>query len=738
MTDRTVQPSAPANSAQQRKTFCGICEASCGLVVTVRNDTIIAMRPDPEHPSSRGFACAKGVQFDAVVADPDRVTQPMRRVAEDCFEPATWDEALDDIGRRMHALRNQRGDDTVGVAWGNPTAWNLAGAAAIQGMAVALKTRHNYTTASLDVNNYYVASNLLYGHPGVNPLPDFASTDFALIVGSNPFVSHGSLVTTGNIREVLLDITRRQGRVIVVDPRLTETAACFEHIPIVPGADAWFVAALLKIILDEGLHDAVALKRQASGLAALHAMVKPIRLSQAEKVCGIPSQRIVEVARELAGAKTACVYGRCGASLGPFSSLTKYFLDCLAIVTGNLDRRGGMVFGDPLIDKEFATRLSGQAGVGRWHTRVERVPEVMGAAPFSCLPGEIVTAGKDQLRSLLICSANPVTSAPGNIEMEAALRQLELLVCIDPYITDTSRLAHWILPPTLWLEREQFPVYTEQHATIPHAQWVAPVVPPRGDARDDGWIIDQICQRIGIVPSLLPGAQWLGKLGIRIDQNIAADIAVRTGRHGDWFGLRPHKLSRKKLLGHQGAVKVADACPVDVLRKKIWHRDKRVHLAQRQMYAELSRMLANDVAWPDYPLRLFSIREYRSHNSWLHNVPKLMAANRKCKLKMHPDDADRFTISDRSDVTVTSPWGKVKILVETSNEIMAGTVGMTQGWGHRGTWKQAVNAGGVSYNRLTPLSAQFIDRLSGNAWLNGIPVTVHSTASTVDDDGELK
>lgn len=194
--------------AVQRKTFCGICEASCGLVATVDDGRLVALRPDAEHPASQGFACSKGVQFGSVVADPDRVTVPLRRTSNG-FEPATWTEALDDIGTRLGAIRKRHGTESIGVAWGNPIAWNYAATVTMNGFAAALKTKHHYTSASIDVNNYWAAADMLYGNSTVNPLPDFAATDFALIVGANPVVSHGSLVTTGRIREVLLDIPRR-------------------------------------------------------------------------------------------------------------------------------------------------------------------------------------------------------------------------------------------------------------------------------------------------------------------------------------------------------------------------------------------------------------------------------------------------------------------------------------------------------------------------------------------------
>ena len=720
---------ATTSHVRQEKTFCGICEASCGLVATVADGRLVELRPDPDHPASRGFACSKGVQFGKVVDDPDRVTVPLRRTSSGEFEAASWDEALDDIGARLRAIRDQHGTESIGVAWGNPIAWNYSATVVMNGLAAALRTKHHYTSASIDVNNYWAAADMMYGNSTVNPLPDFAASDFALIVGANPVISHGSLVTTGRIREVLRDIPRRGGRVVVVDPRRTETARLFEHVAIKPGADAWLLLAMLRVIFDENRHDAVALARQTTGIESLRRLAGKIDLARAAAETGIDVDTITELALALATAPAASVYGRCGASLGPYSTLVKYLLDALAIVTGNFDRRGGMVLGDPMVDFETLGARFGIAGRGRWKTRVDGVPEVMGTAPMACLPREITTPGRGQLRALVAMSSNMVTSAPESSTTADALAQLDLMVSLDPYVTETSRLAHWILPPTLWLEREQLPVFTQAQSTVPNAQWVKPILPPRGQARDDWWILDQIARRIGIVPSVAPAARALGRLGFRPTPSTITDWVLRTGRHGDLFGLRRAGLNKAKLLAHQGAVKLADACPVGVLDRKLHTHDRRIHLDIPELAAEVDRMVADAGEVPGFPLRLFSIRELRSHNSWLHNVPELMVGRRRCHAVIHPEDASTAGVHDHDDVVVTSPWGQVRVPVRVSDDVAVGAVGMTHGWGHDGLWKTAKAAGGSSYNLLTPNGADHIDRPSGNAFFNGIPVSVAAVES---------
>lgn len=705
----------PVTVVEQKKTFCGICEASCGLIATVEHGVVTSIGPDPDHPSSKGFICIKGAQFHQVAADPDRVLHPLRRLPDGTFERATWDEALDDIAGRLQTIRREHGGGAVGAIFGNPISWNYSAGVALNGFISALKTQHYYTSASLDINNYWAAADLLYGHTLVTPLPDFAETDFALILGANPVVSHGSLVTTGRIREVLLGIPARGGRVVVVDPRRSETAELFEHVPIRPGADPWLLAALLRVLFEENLIHPTA-HRISSGLDELRKLVELFDPDRTEAETGISAEVVTELARSLAAAPSAVVYGRCGASLGRYSTLTKFLLDALVVVTGNLDRRGGMVFGDPMVDLESA---SSQFGRGRWRTRVSGVPELNSTAPLACLPEEITTPGQGKLRALFGLSSNIVTSAPGSADTAAALAELDLMVWLDPYVTETSRHADWILPPTLWLEREQMPIFTQSQATVPHAQWVAPVVAGAGESRDDAWIIEEIARRVGIVPVGLPGAQLLGRLGIRPQPRHLIDLALRLGKNGDLFGLRRGGLSRRKLMATQGAVKLADACPTGVLSSKVKHKDGLIHLAHPEMLAEAERLVAR-AEDPAFPLRLFTVRELRSHNSWLHNVPRLMKGDRRCHALVHPDDA--AGLGDL--VSITSPWGTITVPVKVTDEVVAGSVGLTHGWGHDGGWQTAVEAGGSSYNRLTPAGAAEIDRPSGNAFFNGIPVVL--------------
>lgn len=709
-------------TVQDKQIFCGICEASCGLVATVQGDQLLKLRGDPAHPQSQGFVCPKGASFGSIVNDPDRVLRPLQRQADGTFREVDWDTALDDIGVRLGAIVKQHGGESAGVFLGNPNAWNYGAFIFLMGMAGALKTKHFYTASSVDINNYWVVGELLYGHNLANPFPDIQNTDFFVILGSNILVTHGSMMTVGRVKEKLDAIVARGGRVVVVDPRRTETAKHYQWQPIRPDGDPWLVAAMLKTLFDEGLADLDALRAQTTGWESLPALLADMSPERVEQETGMAFADVQQLARDFVAAPRAALFGRCGASLGPFSTLTKYLIDAFNIASGNFDARGGIVFGRPMIDTELLTRLLGLNGYDRWRTRVDNFPEVFGTAPLASMAREIVTPGKGQLRALVIGAGNIATTSCASGEMGAALDQLELLVSLDPYVTETNRHAHYILPPTLWIERDGMPIFTQMHNAVPYAQWVPATLPARGDTRDDWWILDQICKRIGLVPSPLRVAQWLGKLGIRLSPRTIVDLYMRVAPEGDGFGLRKG-LSRKKLYAKPGGIRLDDAPPVDVMKRRIHHKDRKVHLRHALFADEMRRMLGREPAdRAQYPLQLISLRELQSQNSWLHNSPRLMTPNRKHRLLMHPQDAAELGVTEGDMVRLASAHGSLETPVTLTEEVIRGVVALPHSWGHRGGWQHAVAAGGSRYNDLTSNAAAEIDQPSGNAVLNGIRV----------------
>jgi formate dehydrogenase len=657
--------------------------------------------------------------------DPDRVLHPLRRRADGSFERVTWPEALDEIGGRLGAIRDRHGGDAIGWYMGNPGAFSYSHPLWVKGFLDAVGSPHSYTASSQDVSNRFAASAFLYGSPFLLPIPDLARTDFLLIVGANPLVSHGSVLSAPRIKEQLRGVPARGGRVVVVDPRRSETARAFEHVAIDPDADAWLLLSLLCVIFVEGLTDRDAIERQTRGAEALRELCAPYPPEETEARTGIGADVARELARDLAGAGHAAVYGRTGSCLGRNGTLVSFLLDALNVVTGNLDREGGAMFGDPPVDLSRLADMVGLGGYATVRSRVGDLPEVLGSLPASLIAKEITTPGPGRIRALFVSAGNPVLSVPNGDELEAAMDELELSVAIDLYVTDTSRHCDFVLPATTMYEREDFPLPFLGLFNTPFIQMTEAVVEPRGEARQEWEIIEEIASRIGVVPSSSWPLRQLGRVGIKLSPERLVDLLLRTGPRGDLFGLRRGGLNLDKLHRNPHGMVLAEHLAPGALEKQIRHRDKRVRLDPPEIAAEARRLVEQNGHHSDFPLRLIGLRELRSHNSWMHNAPLLMRGGRTHAARIHPDDAERLGIADSDRCRISSPHGSIEIAALVTDEVKAGTVAVPHGWGHRaGGWELANRAGGANVNLLASSDPDDLERLAGMAFLNGIPVRV--------------
>src|SRR3954452_2733971 len=412
-------------ATEDRVTFCRICEPHCGMIATVDGDRVVRMRPDPDHPLSRGYACPKGIAMPEGQADPERVLHPLKGSC-DGFESVSWDEALKDIAGRWDAIRNRHGGEAIGWYMGNPGGSSYAHTLWSKGFVDALGSPHYYTAGSQDVNNRFAASALMYGSPLRVPIPDLERTSFLLMVGANPFVSNGSVLSAPRVRDRLHGIVARGGRVVVVDPRRTETARAFEQLPIRPDTDAWLLLSLLHVIGRD---------------SPLGPLAEPFSPEATAARTGVPADRCRALARDLAAAPSAAVYGRTGSCLGRFGTLVAFLLDALAAVTGNLDRAGGNLFAKPAVDIERVAAPFGLASYGRRRSRVGGLPDVLGQMAAGVMAGEIETPGRGQLRALVVSAGNPLMSVPDPDRLRAAFGKLDLLVSIDLFANETGRHA---------------------------------------------------------------------------------------------------------------------------------------------------------------------------------------------------------------------------------------------------------------------------------------------------------
>jgi formate dehydrogenase len=715
-------------SPTERITYCRICEPLCGMVATVEDGRVTKLRPDAEHPLSRGFACPKGIAMTEIQNDPERLLHPQRRRPDGSFERISWQTALDEIGERLGAIRSEHGGGSIGWYMGNPGAFSYSHPLWVKGFVDALGSQHYYTASSQDVSNRFAASSLLYGSPYVLPIPDLARTDLLLVVGANPLVSHGSVMSAPRIKDQLHAIVERGGRVVVVDPRRSETAREFEHLPLRPDSDAHLLLALLQVIFAESLEDAAALAR-ASDADALRELVATHTPEATAAATGVDPDRVRELGRAIAAADGAAIYGRTGSCLGRHGTLVSFLLDALALATGNLDRAGGSMFGGAAIPFDRVAEAIGAGDYGKRRSRVGGFPEVLGAMPASLMAKEITTPGKGRMRALFVSAGNPVMSVPNGDELAAAIAELELCVSIDIYMSETAKLADYVLPATTFLEREDVPLPFLSLFTKPFINMTEAVVEPAGEARQEWEVIEDIAARIGIVPSSVPAARRLGRVGLKLSPRRLVDLLLRVGPEGDRFGLRRGGLSMKRLAQSPHGIVLAEHLEPGVLDGKIRHQDGRVHLCPGEIAAEIDRIGRSDREQDErFPLRMIGLRELRSHNSWMHNSAKLMAGDRVHRARLNPADAAAAGIADGDPVRIASAHGEIEIEALVTDEVMAGTVAVPHGWGHDAGWETANAAGGANVNLLTSSAPDDLERLAGMAHMNGVPVQVAAAA----------
>jgi anaerobic selenocysteine-containing dehydrogenase len=732
----------------EKATYCRICEPLCGMVATVEDGRLLKLRPDPDHPLSQGFACPKGIAFEQVHNDPDRVLHPLKRRPDGSFEQVSWDHAMGDIVTRLRAIHDAHGAEAIGWYWGNPGAFSASHTLWLAAFMTLLGSPHLFTAGSQDVNSRFVASHLLYGSSLVVPIPDLARTDLLVVLGANPLVSHGSVLTSPRIKEQLHAIVARGGRVVVVDPRRTETAKAFEWLPITPDGDAWLLLSLLNVLFEEQLYDACALEDQASGVDALRTLAKPFAPEQTAAHSGVDAQQVRELARALAGTERAALYGRTGTCLGRHGTLVSFLLDAVNVVAGNLDRAGGAMFGTlGLPGERLLTQLALKlvpVGYGNRRNRLGGFPEVLGSEPASLMAKEIATPGSGQIKALFVSAGNPVLSVPNGDELEAAMERLDLCVSLDLYVNETNAHADYVLPATTMYERADFPLPFQTYLTTPFRQATEAIVPPAGEAREEWEPIDELmvgmARRSRGLAALQLVRRTLALAGRRLEPQLLLDLVVRLAEGGDRLGLRRGGLTLKRLLEQHPHGKVLRShLRAGVLGRVTLHRDRRVALDHAAIAAEVAdlRKRAESGADAYFPLRLIGMRELRSENSWMHNAPLLLRGGRRQCARMHPADAAARGLEEESVVRLVTRHGAIELPVTLTDDLKQGVVAVPHGWGHKGTggWRRAnaaARGGGVNVNLLMSSEPEDLERLAGMAVLNGVPVRAEAVAVEVE------
>ena len=701
---------------------CNLCEACCGLEITVEDGLIQGIRGDRRDPLSQGFICPKGVALQDITHDPDRLRRPVRR-SGDGWEEIGWDEAFDLVASRLLEIRRREGADAVSFYLGNPITHGWAPVILIPLLLKALGTRNRYSAASVDQQPQHLLSYLLFGSPLLLPVPDIDRTDLLVVIGGNPIVSNGSIMTAPDIRRRLRSLRDRGGRLVVIDPRRTETAGLADrHLAIRPGTDVFLLAAMANVLFEEGLVRPGRAEAFVDGISAVAAMVAPFTPEAVAEVTGIEADDIRGLAREFATARRAALYARLGVCQTVYGTSAYWLIHVLNVLTGRLDEVGGWMLAEPAFDLPvIGAKTTDLIGYDRWRSRVRGIPEFSGEFPSVTLADEILTPGPGRIRAMVLVAGNPVLTVPDGRRVDEALADLEFCVAVDYYVNESSRHADVILPPTSALERDEFDVVFPAVSVRNQVRWSPRVVEPEPDSRSDADILMELLWRIEADGGHARRARLAHEARRRLMPERLVDIALRIGPWGLRHG---RSLSLRKVRRHPHGMDLGALHPV--LPRRLMTADRRVRLDHPVVVADWPRVVAGLGAPQRDGLLLIGRRHLRSNNSWMHNPERLVGGGNRCSLLIHPSDAGERGLTSGDVATVTSDVGEIEVDVEVTDEVARGVVCMPHGWGH-GTrsgvgWRGAAATRGPSVNDITD-TARF-DPLSGNAAVTALPVTV--------------
>ena len=695
---------------------CNLCEAMCGIEIKHDGKKVLSIKGDKNDPFSKGYICPKATALQDLHEDPDRLRHPVERTVNG-WQEISWSEALDKVAAGIGAVQKQYGKNAFGVYLGNPNVHNMGGMLTIKHLLNSLKTRSRFSATSVDQLPHHIVSMHLFGHMLRIPVPDVNRTQYMLIIGGNPLASNGSIMTAPNMRQKLKDIKARAGKVVVIDPRRTETAdIASEHHFIRPATDVLLLLAMLNEIYLQGYADKAKVHNRAakftSEIEQLADFAKDYSAESVASVTGITATEIKRLVKEFCEAESAVCYGRMGVSVQEFGLLSQYLIMAINIVTGRLDEIGGLMFPNAALD---VVNNSGPGYLGKRHSRVSKLPDFNGDYPVVAMGDEMLVTGEGQLKGFMTVAGNPVLSTPNGEKLDKAFAELDFMVAIDYFVNETSRHANIILPPVSPLERDHYDVTFNNFSVHNVAKYSKALFAKDKNAKHDWQIYLELAKRLDKKASLTTKAERLliKQLGPKfvLDQGL---------RRGPYAGMTLHKLKKNTHGLDLGPLKTT-------LPQALQHKDKQIHLNVDFYMADLVRVQAMMQDYDAQQVLLIGRRHVRSNNSWLHNSHRLVKGKPRCTLMLHPDTAEQYGIEDGQDVKVTSRVSSVIIAVEVTDELMPNVVSIPHGFGHgrKGVKQKIAQAhAGVSVNDLT--DETLIDELSGNAAVNGVPVRIEA------------
>lgn len=705
---------------------CTLCEAMCGVKIEYQGDKILSIAGDPDDPHSGGHICPKGYALQDLHNDPDRLKTPLQKI-DGQWLPISWDDALDRVSEEFVNIQQQYGNDSIAGYWGNPTSHNFGLLMATGKFRKILGSKNLFTAASLDQMPHQLMSYLMFGHGQVFTIPDIDRTDYMLMLGANPAASNGSLMSAGDVLKRLEAIQDRGGKLVLIDPRKTESALyASEHLFIRPGTDPLFLIGIIQHIICHSLYNPGHLTPMLDGLDQLLDMFNDFSIKDISATCGISEQEIARIAQEYAAAESAVCYGRMGISTQAFSALNHWLINVLNILTGNLDRPGGMMFTKPAVDMSIKPSTAGS--FGQYGSRVRGLPEFNRELPAVVMAEEMLTPGEGQVKGFICIAGNPVLSSPNGRQLDQGLENLDFMVSVDFYLNETSRHADIILPPTGPLEHEQFDLVFNLLAVRNVAKFADPLFEHDADSRSDWDIMQGLIERM----NRLKNGDDAIKASAHMTPEQLLDFGLQSGPYGKGFTSyeagetveRTEGLSLEVLKQYPHGL---DLGPLQsCLPEYLFTADKKIRLIPEPVRADIERLVEHfSVAPASDSLTLISRRDLRTNNSWMHNSQRLVKGKDRCALLINPQDAQVKGIADRGRARVISRVGELEVDVRLSEDVMPGVVCLPHGWGHDRdgiSLRVAQSQPGVSINDLT--DDQEIDRFSGNAVFNGVAVQV--------------
>ena len=717
------------SSNQTHYIACNLCEAICGLEIKLENGQIKSIRGDKDDPVSKGHICPKAVALQDIYNDPDRLRTPIKKTG-DGWQEISWNQAFDEVTTELKRIQNQHGRNSVAVYLGNPTVHNMEAMLFGPMFFRTLRTKNRYSATSVDQLPEQLVSLFMFGHSLLIPLPDLDRTDFHIIFGANPVVSNGSLMTAPGVTKRLKAIRQRGGKLVVVDPRRTETAAIADqHLFIKPGSDVLMLLAMLQVVFNEKLQSLGTVAAFTKGMGDIEALVRDYPPERVAEITGVDAEALKTLVRGFCQAKSASCYGRVGVSTQEFGTLAQWLINVFNIVTGNLDIAGGTMFSKPAFEVITASR-AGKKGFADAFTRVRKLPNFNGEFPVAALAEEISTEGEGQVKALVTSAGNPVLSTPNGRQLDEVLGRLDYMVSIDLYLNETTRHANIILPPLSALERSHYDLVFQALAIRNGAKFSQPVFKAGKEQRSDAQIYLELGWR-------MQAGNWLQKLAGRVKKAILLRLGSewiinKKLKQGPYY--KSHGLDINKLKQNPHGIDLGPLQPC--LPARLFSADNMIDLAPKTCLDDIrhaTRALLPDggqSAAREFDLLLIGRRDPRTNNSWMHNSYRMVKGKNRCLALVHPRDAQSRGITDGDEVAVSSRVGSIRIPAAITADMMPGVISIPHGWGHNMDGIRlgiASEHAGVNTNILT--DEYFLDSISGNAALNGIPVSLQKAVS---------